>query len=108
MAALRQRGVVGVVALAGAFAGALACAFALGCAGRGLMGDADLRGLPQMVKSGEALQMARALPAGMGSDAAVAFVVRTTDKRDELRVGERYAAGGKVTPASRPGDEFRK
>lgn len=75
------------------------------CRGRG--GDADLRGVPDLVRPGEALQMARSLPAVPGAGDAVALVVRTTDKHDELRIGRRAGDGWKVVHSSRPGDEFR-
>jgi hypothetical protein len=74
---------------------------------RGTGAAADLRGVPELVKPGETLQMARALPASPGVADAVALVVRIDDKHDELRVGERSSSGWKVTHASRPGDEFR-
>jgi hypothetical protein len=87
-----------------AFAAALLLAGGLpACRG----GGADLRGVPDLVKPGEALQMARSLPAAPGAGDMVALVVRTTDKHDELRVGERSSAGWKITHTSRPGDEFR-
>ena len=75
------------------------------CRGRG--GDADLRGVPDLVLPGEALQMARSLPAAPGAGDAVALVVRTTDKHDELRIGRRTGDAWKVVHSSRPGDEFR-
>jgi hypothetical protein len=89
----------GAAALLAAICGLPAC--------RGTGGAADLRGVPELVKPGEALQMARSLPAAPGAGDMVALVVRTTDKHDELRVGERSSAGWKITHTSRPGDEFR-
>jgi len=70
-------------------------------------GGGDLRGIPDLVKTGETLQMARALPAAPGGGDEVALVVRSADKHDELRVAQRSGTGWKVAHASRPGDEFR-
>jgi hypothetical protein len=91
--------------LAATGAALIAAGFLPACRGTG--GDADLRGVPELMRSGEALQMARALPAAPGAGDVVALVVRTTDNHDELRIAERSAAGWKVTHSSRPGDEFR-
>jgi hypothetical protein len=93
--------------LASALPGAalLAAGVLSACSGAG--GGADLRGVPDLVKPGEALQMARALPASQGAGDALALVVRAADKHDELRIAERSGAGWKVAHVSRPGDEFR-
>ena len=94
-----RRPIAGAAALLGVACGLSAC--------RGTGGAADLRGVPDLVQPGEALQMARALPAAPGAAEAVAVVVRTADKHDELRVGQRSSSGWKVARSSRPGDEFR-
>src|SRR6266436_511406 len=88
-----------------ALAAALVAAGGLAACSGG--GGGDLRGVPELVKPGEALQMARALPAAPGGGDEVALVVRSADKHDELRVAQRSGAGWKVAHASRPGDEFR-
>jgi hypothetical protein len=90
-----------------ALAAALSAAACWLPACRAAGGAADLRGVSELVKPGEALQMARALPAAPGAAEAVAVVVRTGDRHDELRVGQPSSSGWKVTHASRPGDEFR-
>jgi hypothetical protein len=106
----------------------------LAACGRSAPGP-DLDGLPDLVKPGETLVMARVLFAAVpapaastpaapgpaapataapapaapaaGAPEALALVVRTTDSHDEFRVAEKRDRGWVVVHLSRPGDEFR-